>query len=515
MQKIKSSFRETGDCFFVSKQAGEGRLRGISKKERVRFKGMLCAVVILLLLGGAVRSVWTGTTEEGLNDEDLQNESVVPKKENEKQEEGNGIRVLIRNSDYAGIYHERLELFSESGFRLSFGDPVKPSFEEHVGGETLCIDQDSFYFEAWDRLWIRPGDPEGIICVKNVRRNLGTPAYGGSLEVIRVQEGLLLINETDLEEYLCGVVPSEMPAGYPMEALKAQAICARTYAYGKTLCPGYPQYGADLDDSTAFQVYQNVERAETASQAVRETEGYVLRTGDGRLAETYYYSTSCGQGTDIFAWGGRGTENLTGEYAYLNAKRISKGSMERFLAGEEREMPLDETVFLTEGSDEDYEWDQPWYRWSYEVSEVDAPGLAVRIGNYLGEDVSFERLLEIRITKRGAGAVAEELLVKTDRGEYLICGERSIREVLCDGETKVKQRDGNEVTCARLLPSAFFCLDAGIMDGNVVQYKISGGGSGHGVGMSQNAAGKMALEGRRAEEILGFFYEDCILCKLP
>ena len=51
-----------------------------------------------------------------------------------------------------------------------------------------------------------------------------------------------MVNELPLEEYLYSVVPSEMPASYPLEALKAQAICARTYAYGHMLRAGYPRY---------------------------------------------------------------------------------------------------------------------------------------------------------------------------------------------------------------------------------------------------------------------------------
>ena len=58
--------------------------------------------------------------------------------------------------------------------------------------------------------------------------------YGGILE-IREEEGkLVLVNDLLLEDYLKKVVPSEMPASYEMEALKAQAVCARTYAYHQT-----------------------------------------------------------------------------------------------------------------------------------------------------------------------------------------------------------------------------------------------------------------------------------------
>ena len=60
-----------------------------------------------------------------------------------------------------------------------------------------------------------------------------------------------------------------MPADYPAEALNAQAICARTYAYGRMEHAGYPQYGAHVDDSTSYQVYNNVGEQEGSTTAVK------------------------------------------------------------------------------------------------------------------------------------------------------------------------------------------------------------------------------------------------------
>ena len=62
-----------------------------------------------------------------------------------------------------------------------------------------------------------------------------------------------MINELYLEDYLKKVVPSEMPASYEKEALKTQAVCARTYAYRQIQGNTYGAYGAHVDDSTSFQ----------------------------------------------------------------------------------------------------------------------------------------------------------------------------------------------------------------------------------------------------------------------
>ena len=65
------------------------------------------------------------------------------------------------------------------------------------------------------------------IIVPSLQKNQEIPSYEGVLEVNKNDRGFYLINEVDLETYLKYVVPSEMPADYPLEALKAQAVCAK------------------------------------------------------------------------------------------------------------------------------------------------------------------------------------------------------------------------------------------------------------------------------------------------
>ena len=122
---------------------------------------------------------------------------------------------------------------------------------------------------------IKPDGEEGItIC--SIERSQGQPVYSGSLEIKKESDGLVLINELYLEDYLKKVVPSEMPASYEKEALKAQAVCARTYAYRQIQGNTYGQYGAHVDDSTSFQVYNNITTSERTDQAVDETYGQML-----------------------------------------------------------------------------------------------------------------------------------------------------------------------------------------------------------------------------------------------
>lgn len=125
--------------------------------------------------------------------------------------------------------------------------------------------------------------------------------YHGKLMVKNVNGKLIVINDVDLENYLKGVVPSEMPASWEYEALKAQAIAARSFALanlGKQAKNGY-----DLKDNTEDQAYGGAS-AETnkTNKAVDETHGLVL-TYDMKIISAYY-SASAGGMTSASVWGG-------------------------------------------------------------------------------------------------------------------------------------------------------------------------------------------------------------------
>ena len=138
--------------------------------------------------------------------------------------------------------------------------------------------------------------------------------------------------------------------------------------------------------------------------------------------------------------------------------------------------------------------------------------LTLKDGEFISRDIGeLGDIKEIRIEKRGAGGVADELVIEGEKGTYKVISEHNIRYVLNNGESKVRRMDGSEVASPNLLPSGFFVITTGKKDGNVIGYTLIGGGFGHGVGMSQNGAKEMAKCGWNAEEILLFFYDDCAL----
>lgn len=464
-----------------------------------------------------------------------------------KEEAMDYIRVLVKAADYSGLLHEGPVITADTDFTITYGSYDDRKTELHQAGEEITFAGDSPYFES-GRVSVVPDVLTGKVILKNVNRSQGIPSYRGRMELLQTEEGIAVINEVLLEEYLYSVVPSEMPAGYPAEALKAQAICARTYAYGHMEHAGYPQYGAHVDDSTSYQVYNNILEQESTTTAVKETYGQLLCTAEGALAGTYYYSTSCGMGSDANVWKTAAAPLIT----YLRAKPLSKAAMAAALAetsssggsealgesgGEGGEGPGDPGEALREESAfaefilsknaDDFEADESWYRWTYEVKQLEgdrmletlrkrydansALVLTLKDGEYVSEEIrGLGDIREIYVAKRGAGGVADELVIEAEKGTYKVISEHNIRYVLNDGKASVVRQDGRKTGAMALLPSGFFVISTGKKNGNVIGYSLSGGGFGHGVGMSQNGAKEMAKCGWAAGDILAYFYEDCV-----
>ena len=498
-----------------------------------------------------------------------------------REETMEDIRVLIKTNDFADRLHQKLVFTCDSDFEIRYGG-AEAVTEQFPAGREITVEAGSDYLTQ-GRMVIEPQALTGKVILKNIKRSQGIPEYRGRVELIPEDDGFAVVNELLLEDYLYSVVPSEMPASYGMEALKAQAVCARTYAYGHMQHAAYPAYGAHVDDSTAFQVYNNIVEQSSTTQAVKETHGSLLYTGAGELAGTYYYSTSCGVGTDTAIW----KAGETDAYRYLQAKVIreerhigadvadgdtvpeqeteeqeAEEQKEEEQKAEEQKAEEQETeeqeaeeveaeevetggvgrylqdeshfnAFITHVNEADFEAEEGWYRWTYEVPEISTAKMAQTLkkryqvkpelvltkdksGFIAKEPGAFSKIKSMEIVARGKGGVVDELILETDKGTYKVISEYNIRAVLCDGEAEAVLQDGRRVVLPGLLPSGFFVLSTktGKSGENVVGYTLTGGGYGHGVGMSQNAAKHMAALGYHYEQILLFFYTDCVLNKV-
>lgn len=430
-----------------------------------------------------------------------------------KDEKMENIRVLIKNSNFDSYYHKEIVLEADVDLEMTYGDDKL----EISAGERFCIYPDSEYFVT-NRIYLKPKALTGRTVFHSIERNNGGQGYYGSFELEKREDGILLINEVLLEEYLYAVVPSEMPGYYPLEALKAQAISARTYAYNKMLFSGLSSYGANVDDSSTYQVYNNIKENVNTTAAVKETRGQLLYAENGP-AETYYYSTSCGFGTDAGIWNVNNENTLP----YLQGKEMTvKTSV---YTAEELKTEERFQEFITRTDSSHFESEEGWYRWEYEHKNLTtiAEKLINRLEKYpnyvftstdgknwgnqpLGEGFN---ITDIQVKSRGMGGTIEELLVITDKGNFLVKNEYHIRAVLSDGEAKAVLQSGDSYACGNLLPSAFFTINVVKEENKVIAMKLTGGGFGHGVGMSQNGAKNLANLGYDAKDILEFYYEGC------
>lgn len=394
------------------------------------------------------------------------------------------VRVIIMNSGFKSLYHDQLAFVSSVPVTILYGESYE---QEQVinPGEPIVLAQDDERL-ANGRVILRPQEDLQGITVQSIERTQGAPNYPGSLEIKKTDHGLILVNELYMEEYLKRVVPSEMPTSYEKEALKAQAVCARTYAYRQIQGNAYSHYGAHVDDSTGYQVYNNINTDVKTNAAVDETYGKLLKYDD-QIAETYYFSTSCGHTTDGTIWG-----SAPESYPYLKGVRtVESGGTRDFTSNSAF------SEFIKNKSASSFESDFPLYRWSTSFTSEQLEQSVSDIG----------RITKISITERETGGIGKVLEIQGTDGIRVVNGQGQIRSVLGRTDLKIKRNDGEIMTGYDTLPSAFITIDQSEPDNNqITTFYIYGGGYGHGVGMSQNGAQGMAKLGKNYEQILKFFY---------
>lgn len=256
--------------------------------------------------------------------------------------------------------------------------------------------------------------------------------YVGNIEVWKGQQGMYLINELPLEEYVKNVVNAEVSSNWDMEALKTQAVIARTYALYQKNMNNNPHY--DITSSVLHQVYKGSTIDARITYAVMNTEGEVL-TYEGKLIEAFYHSTSGGKTEDP-------AEVFGKSYPYLKPVE-SDCEMSPYWIWE-RKIPLDE----------------------------------------IGKSLSLSGIKEITISS----------YTSTRR-------VKAVEVVHNGGTTTVKATDLRKLLGWNRLPSTNFTLTR-----ENDQIVFEGKGYGHGVGLCQWSALKMAQDGKSYKEILAFFY---------
>lgn len=370
-----------------------------------------------------------------------------------------------------------------------------------------------YHFDDVDNRIIIAATNNGKIRIENLKRQCGVPEYRGKIEIEKVDKSLHVINEVDLEQYLYSVVPSEMPTEYPLEALKAQAICARSYALQQMRGKRLANLGAHVDDSVGFQVYNNLKEDEQAIKAVNETKSLVV-SENNKLVPTYFYSVSsgCSEGIkDVWF-----------------AKKDTKYLPVKWQGEQQKEMNLSNEKTFEQFIKEDggtYDSGSPWYRWQttrslQSIQEQLTQRLRQRYkanptqiqtkqkdGSYHSDgNVDIGTLKSLKIVERGTGGVVRILEVEGSKETIQVYSEYNIRYLLGDEKAVFMRKDKKEVTGVSMLPSGFFTIEK-----DEKGYKFVGGGYGHGVGMSQYGAKTMAENGKNYQDILTFYFSGTLV----
>ena len=281
---------------------------------------------------------------------------------------------------------------------------------------------------------------------------VGRNPHRGPL-ILRLDPGqtVTVVEDLDLEDYLEGVLPHEMDPDWPLEALKAQAVVARTFAYANL--GKFRKDGFDLTSDTRSQVYKGLSLVnENVRSAVRQTRGEVLGF-DGRLLKVFYHACCGGATTDPKSvWG-----------SASDSPPPLKGVKD------------------------------PWCRlsphmgWSAYFAWAD---IAAAIGE---RRVVTGPLTALRLGVRDAAGYARTFLAKA-AGKTVEVPAGELRTALGAGELR----------SLRLVAVSSRKKGA----------EFRGAGSGHGVGLCQWGAKLQALKGRTYEEILRFYFPGSVLSEV-
>ena len=330
---------------------------------------------------------------------------------------------------------------------------------------------------------------------------LGTRSYRGVIEFRPSGNNITAINVINLEQYLYGVLPAEMPHSWHIEALKAQAVAARTFAFNRLGGSVHAVNGFDICDSTHCQVYDGTAREHVnTTRAVRETDGLMLWYG-GRTIMANYFSSSGGV-----------TDNS--EDVWFEARPYLRSVVEIY----EFE-PMVWTRTFT------------WYELTYAAHRAGA-NIGTVTGLYVSAVAVSGRATEITLRgTAGTWSVSREPI----RGFFSpIGGSLPSRNFTVVGgqpsSPMVTVTDGVQSRSGMLGAMTVHDVSGTIQTGYVFDgmglrrveaapaavspgtgITINGRGWGHGVGMSQRGAEGLARMGFTFRDILMFYYQGIVI----
>ena len=317
-------------------------------------------------------------------------------------------------------------------------------------------------------------------------------SYTGEMEIRLGNDGkLVAINVLPLESYLRGVVQGEMPDTFPVEALKAQAVASRTYCLNR-FGRSHQLEPFDFCDDVHCQTFvgHSADSPDLAN-ALAQTRGLVL-TYNGELCLTTYAAV-CGGHSESAGnvWQSEGQPYLQGVYDVDPAKFKNVDfdlSSEENISTWIRSEP---DVFCNVSRGENQQsvaYAKKYFRWEQRISRADLEHI---ISKKTGEN--FGQLVDIIPGKRGVSGRLKEIKIIGTLKSFTLSRELTIRRALSENA---------------LYSACFIIEKIGGENRLADEFIFKGAGWGHGAGMCQIGAAKMAYGGYRFDRILSHYYRN-------
>lgn len=402
---------------------------------------------------------------------------------------------------------ENISLSSDNGFYLYDKNNKREitSIEDNYlivkGNQNGIIE---IYDSNYNYITEIPGDGSVIVGSGNTRDSIvqvGQNKYRDYIAFLIKENEILLLNHIELDRYLYGVLPREIPAGSPMEALKAQAIALRSYTMAninKHINEGY-----NLCDKVHCQVYGAYDNENPATnQAIDETKG-TYAYYDGKIIDATFHSTSGGYTEDSLNVWGNSVPYLVAVKDEFSANSPNSNWTVEITARE-----LKDKLFSSGVDIGDIIEIQPLD--ITEANRVQKLKIRGTKGEHVLSSSNFRNLVGTSLLKSTWFNVATTG-VSSNTKVYALSG---------DGTTPVQMNlddayilnDGNKSIVSRDIISRAIGKDRTSSldersDSKPTTFVFNGKGYGHGVGMSQYGAMEMAKQGYNYEEIIKHYYK--------
>ncbi|QCJ42681.1 SpoIID/LytB domain-containing protein [Bacillus sp. S3] len=348
----------------------------------------------------------------------------------------------------------------------------------------LSLYKDNLLLNSFDTFSVTPVQAEGQLFI-NDRGYLGSFKF-----VVENNQFVRPINSVKMENYLKGVVPIEMYPSWEIEALKTQAVAARTYAMG--------YLNSDvINDTISYQVYGGYVWTTNTSKAVDATQGQVAQY-NGRLIDAVYSASNGGMTeSNANAWGNTAVPYLTIKPDSYDPKKVWNFSL--------HQTQIDLTT-------KDLANPTSWWT---ETNEADATittniKMWLNKNGYANKDIKIVSIPEFSLSGIASGGrvskgnVTLEFFVKDKMDAD---GKLALQHVSLSNlsASTIRNMIGGRVMLSLL-------VDSVNTENNLITVK--GFGDGHGVGMSQWGAQNMAKAGKSYEDILKFYYTGISIVKI-